>query len=129
MYWRCFKDFKYKQFPIDCVAIHSSLLPIRKEKKKSIHINTVSNSVIILREINGSVMIHNASNCLFIVSCLQIRIHTSINSLFSLCIPNHPVIEDCDYVSFSDLCLSWNDGKTLLIDKVLFSLVSQIEFI
>lgn len=77
--------------------------------KKSLHIHNITDSVIALRDINGSVMIHNATNCLFIINCLQIRIHNSSSCCFSLSIPNHPVIEDCHEVSFSKPCIIWND--------------------
>ena len=65
-------------------------------------VDKIENSIFLMKEIDGSVMIHHATNCLVICSCLQIRIHNSSDSFFALSIPNHPVIEDCDRVWFGE---------------------------
>lgn len=83
------------------------------EKKKSIHLTNIKNSIVVFKEVNGSVLIHDCSNCLFVVNCLQIRIHNSQSCCFSLYIPNHPVIEDCHEVFFCPPCIIWKDEKKL----------------
>lgn len=75
-------------------------------------------------------MIHNAENCLFIVQCLQIRIHTTTKCMFSLCIPNHPVIEDCNAVYFSDLCITWKKPSEKQVEnECYFYILLYIEFV
>lgn len=90
-----------------CIAI-DSLSHTSEETKKGIFICSVKDSVILLREITGSVYVKDVSNSIISVNCQQIRIHNTTNSLFCLQIPNHPVIEDSNGVLFSENVFIWS---------------------
>ena len=90
-----------------------------EETKRGIFISSVKDSVILLREITGSVYVKDVSNSIISVNCQQIRIHCTTNSLFCLQIPNHPVIEDSNSVSFSENVFIWSQELSASIQNVL----------
>ena len=73
------------------------------DEKKSIHLSDIDHSLIFINRVHGSILSHRITNSILVVTCLQCRIHDSSSSLFSLFIPNHPVIENCQHLVFSDL--------------------------
>ena len=73
------------------------------DEKKSVHLSDIDHSLIFINRIHGSILSHRITNSVLIVVCLQCRIHDSFSSLFSLFIPNHPVIENCRDLVFSNL--------------------------
>ena len=60
----------------------------RCETKKSIHVKNVKGSIVLLRDVKGSILVNDAESCMFTSHCEQIRIHNSKNTLFALAIPN-----------------------------------------
>ena len=75
--------------------------------------------MILIREITGSVYVKDVSNSIISVNCQQIRIHCTTNSLFCLQIPNHPVIEDSNSVSFSENVFIWGQELAASVQSVL----------
>ena len=73
------------------------------DEKKSIHLSDIDHSLIFVNRVYGSILSHRITNSILVVTCLQCRIHDSSSSLFSLFIPNHPVIENCQDLVFSHL--------------------------
>lgn len=73
----------------------------RKDTKKSVHLSDINNSLIFIYHVDGSILGHRITNSILIAACLQCRIHDTSNSLLSLSIPNHPVIENCKQLVFS----------------------------
>ena len=90
-----------------------------EETKRGIFISSVKDSVILIREITGSVYVKDVSNSIISVNCQQIRIHCTTNSLFCLQIPNHPVIEDSNSVSFSENVFIWGQELASSVQSVL----------
>lgn len=82
----------------------------RCETKKSIHVKNVKESIVLLRDVKGSILVSDAESCMFTSHCEQIRIHNSKNTLFALAIPNHPIIEDCSSLFFAEDTSVW-DGE------------------
>lgn len=104
--------FKSKDDVILLHAIHSSVIYMyiesiyihcSEETKKSIHLSDINSSVVFIRHVEGSVLAHRVTNSIIMVYCTQFRIHESENCFLSLIIPNHPVIEHCDHLTFSNM--------------------------
>ena len=87
------------------------MLMSRYASKKSIHVRNVRDSIVLLRDVRGSILVHDVEKCMFTSRCEQIRIHSSKNTLFALAIPNHPIIEDCSSLFFAEDTSVW-DGET-----------------
>ena len=79
----------------------------------------MKDSVILLREITGSVYVKDVANSIISVNCQQIRIHCTTDSLFCLQIPNHPVIEDSKGVSFAENAFIWSHELSTSVQSVL----------
>ncbi|CBK23977.2 uncharacterized protein [Blastocystis hominis] len=99
-----------KENSLSITDISSSLLTL-----------SVKDSVILIREITGSVYVKDVSNSIISVNCQQIRIHCTTNSLFCLQIPNHPVIEDSNSVSFSENVFIWGQELAASVQSNRFA--------
>ena len=89
---------------IQIVCVYSSDKP-----KKSVHLSDIESSVVFICHVDGSVLAHRITNSIIMVSCTQFRVHDSENCLLSLNIPNHPVIEHCNNLTFSNLTQDVSD--------------------
>ena len=67
--------------------------------------------------VEGSVLAHRITNSVIMVSCTQFRVHDSENCLLSLNIPNHPVIEHCNHLMFSNLIKDVSENLDIGIMK------------
>ncbi|KAF9450024.1 hypothetical protein P691DRAFT_811265 [Macrolepiota fuliginosa MF-IS2] len=67
----------------------------------SIHIRGITDSLLLLPMINGSVLIHDLSRCVIVIGCHQFRMHTSTKVDAFLSLSSNPVIEDCHDVRFA----------------------------
>eukprot|EP00121_Abeoforma_whisleri_P017211 Awhi_evm1s15777 len=67
------------------------------------HIKNIHNCKIYLPSVRGSIMIHDSSKSKFFTRSHQLRIHTTLNSIFCIYVTSDPVIEDCDQLSFCSL--------------------------
>ncbi|KAF9467159.1 tubulin binding cofactor C-domain-containing protein [Collybia nuda] len=61
----------------------------------ALHVNNITNTILLLPTIDGSVLLHKLSNCTLVVGCRQFRMHTSHNVDVYLSIPSTPIIEHC----------------------------------
>ncbi|TFK53137.1 TBCC-domain-containing protein [Heliocybe sulcata] len=67
----------------------------------TIHVRNVSNSILLLGNVNGSVLLHDLRCCVLVLKCHQFRMHTSSNIDVYLAIPSNPIIEHCSGIRFS----------------------------
>jgi len=67
----------------------------------AIHVRNLTDTVLLLPSIDGSVLLHDLSRCTLVLGCHQFRMHASNNVDVFLTIPSNPVIEHCSYVRFS----------------------------
>lgn len=82
----------------------------------ALHIRNLTNTILLLPVIKGSVLLHNLTRCIIVVGChqvleseisiiklttIQFRMHTSTNVVVHLSIPSNPVIEHCSMIKFS----------------------------
>ncbi|TFK31502.1 tubulin binding cofactor C-domain-containing protein [Crucibulum laeve] len=67
----------------------------------ALHIQNLIDTVLILPEINGSVLLHDLIRCVVVVGCHQFRMHTSQKVDVFLSISSNPIIEHCKDIRFS----------------------------
>ncbi|KAJ6511275.1 tubulin binding cofactor C-domain-containing protein [Mycena vitilis] len=67
----------------------------------ALHIRNLTDTVLLLPVIRGSVLFHDLRRCVVVVGCHQFRMHTSTNVDVYLSIPSTPVIEHCSQIRFS----------------------------
>lgn len=79
----------------------------------------VRDSIILICDVRGSVLINDLESCMVTARCEQIRIHNSKNALFALRIPNHPIIEDCSSVSFAEDRSVWVRDCAAPVSRVI----------
>ncbi|KAG1776461.1 tubulin binding cofactor C-domain-containing protein [Suillus placidus] len=66
----------------------------------ALHIRDIQNSILILGTVDGSIMLHNLTNCVVVAGCHQFRMHNSTFIDAYLDITSNPIIESCDQVRF-----------------------------
>ena len=86
---------------------HAVTLTHRNQTKKSVHLSNIDHSIVMITEVDGSILAHRITNSVVIARCSQFRLHDSTDSLLSLVIPNFPVVENCDRLTFSDATKDW----------------------
>ncbi|KAG1877746.1 tubulin binding cofactor C-domain-containing protein [Suillus subalutaceus] len=64
------------------------------------NIYDIQNSILILGIVDGSIMLHNLTNCVVVAGCHQFRMHNSTAVDAYLDITSNPIIESCDQVRF-----------------------------
>ncbi|PFH53426.1 hypothetical protein AMATHDRAFT_137393 [Amanita thiersii Skay4041] len=67
----------------------------------AVHVNKLTNCVLILPMINGSVLLYDISQCIIAVGCHQFRMHSSTHVDVYLLISSMPVIEHCSSIRFT----------------------------
>ncbi|KAJ7672611.1 tubulin binding cofactor C-domain-containing protein [Mycena polygramma] len=67
----------------------------------ALHIRNLTDTVLLLPVIRGSVLFHDLRRCVVVVGCHQFRMHTSTNVDVYLSIPSTPVIEHCSQIRFT----------------------------
>ncbi|KAF7343433.1 C-CAP/cofactor C-like domain-containing protein [Mycena venus] len=70
-------------------------------KISALHIRNLTDTVLLLPIIQGSVLLHDLRRCVVVVGCHQFRMHTSTNVDVYLSIPSTPIIEHCSQIRFS----------------------------
>ncbi|KAK7042428.1 tubulin-folding cofactor C [Favolaschia claudopus] len=70
-------------------------------KISALHIRNLTDSVLLLPVIEGSVLLHDVRRCIVVVGCHQFRMHTSTNVDVYLSIPSNPIIEHCSEIRFA----------------------------
>lgn len=66
----------------------------------AIHINKLTNCTILSGPVSGSIFIRGCKNCIFVVACQQLRIHTTTDTKFFIHVTSRAIIEDCSSVTF-----------------------------
>ena len=66
----------------------------------AIHINKLRNCKIFSGPVSGSIFIRECVNCLFVVPCQQLRIHSTRQTKFYIHVTSRAIIEDCSDVLF-----------------------------
>lgn len=67
----------------------------------AVHLQRVSDSVLLLPHINGSILLHDMSNCVLVVGCHQFRMHSSTRVDVYVSAGTNPIIEHCSDIRFS----------------------------
>ncbi|KAL1680657.1 tubulin binding cofactor C-domain-containing protein [Schizophyllum commune] len=67
----------------------------------AVHIRSISDSLIVLPLISGSVMLHDITRSVVVVGCHQFRMHTSKAVDVYLSITSNPIIEHCSKIRFA----------------------------
>ncbi|KAF7292946.1 C-CAP/cofactor C-like domain-containing protein [Mycena indigotica] len=70
-------------------------------KLSALHMRNLVDTVLLLPEIAGSVLLHDLRRCIVVVGCHQFRMHTSSLVDIHLSISSNPIIEHCSELRFS----------------------------
>ena len=90
-----------------------------KEGGKSIQalqLRDLQQCVIFAGRIDGSVMIHDCQDCLFILECRQFRMHSSQNIFVFISTKSIATIEHCTKIAFGPASNSLLEGKDVVED-------------
>ncbi|SPO22275.1 uncharacterized protein UTRI_00953 [Ustilago trichophora] len=100
-------DHKDTQISLDLTNLTSSLIDLRPLSSThtilSVQLRSVSNSILLLPPIEGSMMIHDLNHSLLAIpSCHQFRMHTSHEVAVELCTKRNSVVtvEGCKRIMF-----------------------------
>ncbi|KIM62925.1 hypothetical protein SCLCIDRAFT_118764 [Scleroderma citrinum Foug A] len=78
-----------------------NLLPDHTTDFSAVHLQRVTDSVLLLPHINGSIILHDMSDCVLVVGCHQFRMHNSTRVDVYLSAGTNPIIEHCSDIRFS----------------------------
>ncbi|KAJ7151461.1 tubulin binding cofactor C-domain-containing protein [Mycena crocata] len=67
----------------------------------ALHVRNLTDCILLLPILRGSVLIHDLRRCILVVGCHQFRMHASSSVDVYLSIPSTPVIEHCSQIRFS----------------------------
>lgn len=68
----------------------------------AIHVQRLTDCVLLLPRISGSILLHNLSNCVLVAGCHQFRMHSSTNADVYLSAVSNPIIEHCSNIRFAE---------------------------
>ena len=78
----------------DCtVKLYGALL--------TLHVNKLQNCKIFCGPVSSSVFIDNCKDCVFVLACQQLRVHTTFDSNFYLHVTSNAIVEDCSRIGFA----------------------------
>ncbi|KZV87786.1 TBCC-domain-containing protein [Exidia glandulosa HHB12029] len=81
--------------------ISSCIVDLRGIAIASVHGKDLRRIVLLLPQIQGSILLDNCAQCLVVVACHQFRMHTTTDTDVYLHIPSMPVVEHCQRVRFT----------------------------
>jgi hypothetical protein len=87
----------------------------------AIHIRNVTNTVLLLPIINGSIIMHELSKCVVVVGCHQFRAHNSNHVDVYLSVLSNPVIEQSSQMRFSGYPSSLSSQSVVAFESNHFS--------
>ncbi|KAJ7481538.1 tubulin binding cofactor C-domain-containing protein [Mycena latifolia] len=67
----------------------------------ALHIRNLTDTILLLPFIRGSVLLHDLRRCILVIGCHQFRMHTSTAVDVYLSIPSTPIIEHCSQIRFT----------------------------
>ncbi|KAH8829117.1 tubulin binding cofactor C-domain-containing protein [Flagelloscypha sp. PMI_526] len=76
----------------DCIVSLPSL--------SALYVSKIQQSILVLPDVKGSLILHDLNNCILLVHCHQFRIHTSSNVTIYISCPSPPIIESCSSLRF-----------------------------
>ncbi len=65
------------------------------------HINKLENCKVLCGPVSGSILIEDCKNCIFVLACQQLRIHSTTETSFYIHVTSKAIIEDCNTVKFA----------------------------
>ncbi|KAF8892925.1 tubulin binding cofactor C-domain-containing protein [Infundibulicybe gibba] len=66
----------------------------------ALHIKDLTNTLLLLPAINGSIILHHLNRCTLVLACHQFRMHSSKTVDVLLNVSSNPIIEDCSGIRF-----------------------------
>ncbi|KAJ1975436.1 hypothetical protein H4R33_006654 [Dimargaris cristalligena] len=69
---------------------------------RSLFLYELRHCLVLVGPVAGSVFLEACHDCVIVVACRQLRIHTSHHLTFYLHAASHPIIEDCDKIVVMD---------------------------
>ncbi|KAJ3768321.1 tubulin binding cofactor C-domain-containing protein [Lentinula raphanica] len=85
---------------IDMDSCILNLLNTKQYEISALHVRNVKSSILLLPILEGSIILHDLTNCLVVVGCHQFRMHSSKNIDVYLSIQSNPIIEHCNGIRF-----------------------------
>ena len=67
----------------------------------AMHINNLKNCKIFSGPVSGSIFIDDCTDCVFVMPCQQMRIHSTTSTDFYIHVTSKAIIEDCQKVRFA----------------------------
>lgn len=82
----------------------------------AIHMNKLQNCQVFAGPVGGSVFITDCNNCVFLLPCHQLRIHSTFGSQFYVHVTSRAIIEDSKNVQFAEYnwCYEGQDDHFVL---------------
>jgi hypothetical protein len=73
----------------------------------TLHINNLDSCCVLCGPVSSSVFVDNCRNCTFVVACQQLRVHTTVGSVFYLHVTSKAIIEDSRQLQFAPYNLTY----------------------
>ncbi|KAJ7628454.1 tubulin binding cofactor C-domain-containing protein [Roridomyces roridus] len=81
--------------------LSNCIVNLLDSKFSALHIRNLTDTVLLLPVIQGSILLHDLRRCTVVAGCHQFRMHTSTNVDVYLAIQSAPIIEHCSHIRFS----------------------------
>ncbi len=75
----------------------------------AVHINNLKNCKVFSGPVSGSIFMDECIDCVFVMPCQQMRIHSTRDSDFYIHVTSKAIIEDCQAVQFAPY--NWKYGQ------------------
>jgi len=87
----------------------------------AIHVRNLRRCKVFAGPVSGSIFIDKCEDCVFVLSCQQLRIHSTKETSFYIHVTSKAIVEDCSRVSFAPYNLDYvgldNDYVTSGLDR------------
>lgn len=77
----------------------------------AMHVNKLEDCTILSGPVSGSIFIEDCKNCIFVLSCQQLRIHSTYESEFYIHVTSKAIIEDSNTLLFAPYSFTYDDLK------------------
>lgn len=64
----------------------------------TLHLSSIKNSTVLCGPVSTSVFVENCENCIFVIACQQLRLHSSKNIKIYLHVTSKGILEDCSNI-------------------------------
>ena len=72
------------------------------KRHATLHINDLSNTLLLVSNVDGAAHLTNLTNCVVVLKCHQFRMHDSRNTQVYLSCMSRPIIEHCTDIAFAE---------------------------